>query len=134
MFIEFPGLKPQLEIVFYLINTSVSPIAYSSQLLVADIGKMTSHLLILLAAAVFFVVHLLIFITRPIRSPLKSVGGPFLARFSDVWYFWTVRKGHFEVTNRELHEEHGSCYGNNSIIVVIQDANSSTRLRCALRP
>ncbi|KPM35295.1 hypothetical protein AK830_g11287 [Neonectria ditissima] len=76
---------------------------------------MAAHLLVLLVAAVFFIAHLLVSITRSIRSPLRTVGGPFLARFSDVWYFWTVRKGHFEVTNRQLHEKYGSVvrYGPN---------------------
>ncbi|KAK7428134.1 hypothetical protein QQZ08_005373 [Neonectria magnoliae] len=76
---------------------------------------MPGHLLILLAAPVLFALHLLVCITRSIHSPLRTVSGPFLARFSDVWYFWMVRKGHFEVTNRELHEKYGPVvrYGSN---------------------
>ncbi|KAK5629290.1 hypothetical protein RRF57_005005 [Xylaria bambusicola] len=38
-----------------------------------------------------------------ILSPLRSVPGPFLARCTDVWYLWQVRKGDWEVRNIELH-------------------------------
>ncbi|KAF7555155.1 hypothetical protein G7Z17_g2388 [Cylindrodendrum hubeiense] len=69
---------------------------------------MNSLLLIPVAGTVFLAVQLFIFIVHLIRSPLKSVPGPFLARFSDLWYFWAVRKGRFEQQNRELHQKYGS--------------------------
>ncbi|KAH6972493.1 cytochrome P450 [Ilyonectria sp. MPI-CAGE-AT-0026] len=68
---------------------------------------MNSLLFIPAAGAVFLAVHLFIFIIHLIRSPLKNVPGPFLARFSDFWYFWTVRRGHFEKRNREIHQKYG---------------------------
>ncbi|KAH8651368.1 hypothetical protein BX600DRAFT_516939 [Xylariales sp. PMI_506] len=40
-------------------------------------------------------------------GPLRSIPGPFLARFSDVWYFWQVSRGHFEKVNLTLHAEYG---------------------------
>lgn len=40
-------------------------------------------------------------------SPLKSIPGPFLARFTDAWYLWRLYQGHFEEDNVALHREHG---------------------------
>jgi cytochrome P450 len=44
---------------------------------------------------------------RALFSPLRTVPGPFLARFTDAWYFWTVRKGSFEEVNVNLHKKYG---------------------------
>jgi hypothetical protein len=44
---------------------------------------------------------------RALLSPLKSVPGPFLARFTNAWYFWKVKKAHFEQENQALHERYG---------------------------
>ncbi|KAF2119518.1 cytochrome P450 [Lophiotrema nucula] len=42
-----------------------------------------------------------------LNSPLKSIPGPFLARFSDVWRFWNhYRRQHIE-TQKGLHEKYG---------------------------
>lgn len=43
-----------------------------------------------------------------ILDPLRSVPGPFLARFTRWWYFYAVWKGDFERTNVELHKKLGS--------------------------
>ncbi|SCO16221.1 related to pisatin demethylase cytochrome P450 [Fusarium fujikuroi] len=40
-------------------------------------------------------------------SPLKSIPGPFLARFTDAWYLWRLYKGNFERDNVALHREYG---------------------------
>lgn len=40
-------------------------------------------------------------------SPLRSIPGPFLARFTDSWYLWRLCKGHFERDNVALHREYG---------------------------
>ncbi|KAI1453407.1 cytochrome P450 [Annulohypoxylon moriforme] len=55
----------------------------------------------------FAVFQLLFRIIRHVTSPLRSVPGPFLARFTNLWYFWTLRKAKFEVVNKELHEKYG---------------------------
>uniref|UniRef100_A0A0D2XL07 Pisatin demethylase n=1 Tax=Fusarium oxysporum (strain Fo5176) TaxID=660025 RepID=A0A0D2XL07_FUSOF len=47
--------------------------------------------------------HLLI---HSLSSPLRSVSGPPLARFSRVWYFRQVWTGRFPWTNIELHRKH----------------------------
>ncbi|KAI1100655.1 cytochrome P450 [Jackrogersella minutella] len=51
--------------------------------------------------------RLLFRVYRHLTSPLRSVPGPFLARFTNLWYFWKLTPGSFEVTNQELHEKYG---------------------------
>ncbi|OTB02816.1 hypothetical protein M426DRAFT_322406 [Hypoxylon sp. CI-4A] len=52
-------------------------------------------------------VQLLLRIYRYVKSPLRAVPGPFLARFTDFWYFQKLREGSFEVVNKKLHEKYG---------------------------
>lgn len=40
-------------------------------------------------------------------DPLRSIPGPFLARFTRWWYFIEIYNGSFEVTNIELHKRYG---------------------------
>lgn len=47
-------------------------------------------------------------IARLLRSPLRAVPGPFLARITDAWYFWIVWEGSFEKVNQELHKRYGN--------------------------
>ncbi|KAF5875927.1 putative cytochrome p450 pisatin protein [Botrytis fragariae] len=42
-----------------------------------------------------------------IIDPLRHIPGPFLARFTRVWYCWEIYKGHFERTNKQLHTRYG---------------------------
>lgn len=44
----------------------------------------------------------------PLRSPLRTVRGPFFARFTDGWYFWQVWKGSFQHVNQGLHQKYGN--------------------------
>lgn len=46
-------------------------------------------------------------ICRALISPLKAVPGPFLARFTDLWYLWRLYQGQFEEENLLLHEKYG---------------------------
>lgn len=41
------------------------------------------------------------------HSPLRSVPGPFLARFTKLWYLHRVWNGQFHHENIELHRKHG---------------------------
>ncbi|KAG7151351.1 Pisatin demethylase like protein [Verticillium longisporum] len=41
-------------------------------------------------------------------SPLRSIPGPFLARFTNLWYITRLYRGHFETDALELHETHGA--------------------------
>lgn len=56
---------------------------------------------------VLFFALLIRFLVQLFRSPLRTVPGPFLARFTDGWYFWNVRKGSFQDVNVELHKKYG---------------------------
>ncbi|KAM0216495.1 hypothetical protein ACHAQD_007726 [Fusarium lateritium] len=53
--------------------------------------------------AVYFVQ----FVINSLRSPLRTIPGPWLTRFTDGWYFWNVRKGSFQNVNIDLHKKHG---------------------------
>lgn len=52
--------------------------------------------------------QLLLRVSRALFSPLKDIPGPFWTRFTTLWYFNQVRKGHFECDNIRLHDQYGS--------------------------
>ncbi|KAH7413160.1 cytochrome P450 [Cadophora sp. MPI-SDFR-AT-0126] len=52
-------------------------------------------------------ITLLYFLLAPLLSPQRSIPGPFLARFTRLWYFYQIYKGDFERLNVRLHEEYG---------------------------
>ena len=62
------------------------------------------------AAAALIVARLLLGLYRTIRSPLRSVPGPFLARFTNLWYLWYIYTGNFEQKNIALHRKYGGCF------------------------
>ncbi|KAJ3467707.1 hypothetical protein MRS44_005271 [Fusarium solani] len=41
-------------------------------------------------------------------SPLRAIPGPFLSRFTDLWYLSRLYRGQFEQENLELHERYGN--------------------------
>ena len=47
---------------------------------------------------------------RAISSPLRKVPGPFLARFSRLWYFRHVYNGDYHMTDVELHRKYGMLF------------------------
>lgn len=59
------------------------------------------------AALALVAAQILLIITQTYVSPLRSVNGPFLARFTKLWYFSRVARGSFEVENIELHQRYG---------------------------
>ena len=63
--------------------------------------------LLLLAPALLLAVQLLIRLYQIWASPLASVPGPWLARFTDLWYAWRIDRGQFERDNIALHQKHG---------------------------
>ncbi|KAL0933453.1 cytochrome p450 pisatin [Colletotrichum truncatum] len=75
------------------------------------------------AAALLF--HTAILILQWLRSPLRSIPGPLLAHFTDVWYFLRLKQGSFEKVNLSLHEKYGPIvrYGPNRYS--INDAEAS---------
>lgn len=58
-------------------------------------------------ALVLAVLTVSIYVIKLVRSPLRSVPGPFLARFTRFWYLQQVRAGNFEKVNIELHRKYG---------------------------
>lgn len=62
-------------------------------------------LLAVTAFALFFYVAAALF--NWVRSPLRSIPGPMLARFTDFWYFFRIKQGNFEKVNISLHEKYG---------------------------
>ncbi|KAI1324099.1 cytochrome P450 [Xylariaceae sp. FL0255] len=63
--------------------------------------------LLLYLVLFFCVTYPLYYLVRSITGPLRNVSGPFLARFSDLWFAWQVKTGDFELTNIELHKAYG---------------------------
>ncbi|TGJ87215.1 hypothetical protein E0Z10_g1517 [Xylaria hypoxylon] len=59
------------------------------------------------ASALVLLYYILQQVLRAVLSPLRSVPGPFLARWSDAWYLWQVKGAHWETQNIQLHREHG---------------------------
>ncbi|KAK9780460.1 putative Cytochrome P450 [Seiridium cardinale] len=64
---------------------------------------------------------------RHLTSPLRSIPGPFLARFTDLWYLFQVHRGHFNLVNQKLHEKYGPIvrYGPNRYSFATLDAGKS---------
>lgn len=52
-------------------------------------------------------VIVLYFVLQYLLDPLRAVPGPFLARFTRLWYFLEIYKGSFEETDIKLHEKYG---------------------------
>jgi hypothetical protein len=46
---------------------------------------------------------------RGLISPLRSVPGPFLARFTRLWELRAIYKHDFATYNIELHKKYGAC-------------------------
>lgn len=46
-------------------------------------------------------------VLQVIIDPLRDIPGPFLARFTRLWYLREVYKGSFEFTNIDLHKNYG---------------------------
>jgi hypothetical protein len=69
------------------------------------------HLTVLAwAAAVALVARILFPFLRAVSSPLRDVPGPVVARFTNLWYLWRVKRGSFENDNLELHRKHGELH------------------------
>lgn len=49
----------------------------------------------------------IIIIVQHLRSELRSVPGPWIARITPGWYAWKVWQGSFQQVNRELHQRYG---------------------------
>ncbi|PQE13359.1 cytochrome P450 oxidoreductase protein [Rutstroemia sp. NJR-2017a BVV2] len=70
--------------------------------------SIASKLSVLQGAACVLAGFLLVFyLVRPILSPLRSIPGPFLARYTDAWFLWRVHRGHLEQDFVALHRKYG---------------------------
>ena len=67
-----------------------------------------SFYFVALALSAVLAAKLLYLIYVNLTSPLRSIGGPFLARWTRLWYFSSVSKGKFEHQNIRLHSKYGS--------------------------
>ena len=67
----------------------------------------TYYPLLIAVVALLLLFCLLQILYSAITSPLRSIPGPFLARFTKLWYLWRVYNGHFEQENIELHRKYG---------------------------
>ena len=47
------------------------------------------------------------FLITLVKSPSLSIPGPFLGRFTNLWYLWQMKRGDFHHTNIKLHEKNG---------------------------
>lgn len=57
--------------------------------------------------AILITTQILLFLYKSLTSPLRSVPGPFLARFGRFWYFWRVYLQHWEHEDIALHRKYG---------------------------
>lgn len=67
-------------------------------------GDTAIRLSALLPLAVVFA-HLIPYLTDPFHQ--RSIPGPFLAKFSDIWLGWVSSRGHRSDIVHELHKKHG---------------------------
>ncbi|KAL2066183.1 hypothetical protein VTL71DRAFT_2254 [Oculimacula yallundae] len=71
--------------------------------MISELLSLSPTTLGLLGSGVF----VLYFVLAPLLSPQRSIPGPFLARFTRLWYFSQIYKGDFERQNISLHEQYG---------------------------
>ncbi|KAH6655206.1 cytochrome P450 [Truncatella angustata] len=73
------------------------------------------------------VANVILSIYKHLSSPLRSIPGPFIARFTNFWYLYQLRGGNFEVVNQRLHEKYGPIvrYGPNRYSFATLDAGKA---------
>jgi hypothetical protein len=55
-------------------------------------------------------IYILFLLTQCLLDPLRSIPGPFLARFTRLWYLYAIYKGDFELTDIEFHKRYGAIW------------------------
>lgn len=63
--------------------------------------------LVFLSLSLFLLARVLYTIYKHVTSPERTIPGPWLARFSRLWYFLHVRSGEFHHDNVALHAKYG---------------------------
>ncbi|RKK10137.1 hypothetical protein BFJ65_g15436 [Fusarium oxysporum f. sp. cepae] len=90
---------PSLQVVYFLLAFKI-----------ATLGSMSLYHIesaLLSGLAVFLGASVVLCLYRAIASPLRRIPGPFVSRFSDIWYFLQVKGGNFEKVNIALHQRFG---------------------------
>jgi len=77
-----------------------------------------SFTLIIGVVALLLLFHLIHSVYSCLTSPLRSIPGPFLARFTKLWYLWRVYNGHFEQENITLHRKYGEEAGHSNVLTL----------------
>ena len=60
-----------------------------------------------IAICTVLIVGILPRVLRALLSPVRQIPGPFLARFTRLWYFRQVVRGDFDQVNIQLHRRYG---------------------------
>lgn len=69
---------------------------------------MASYLSMLVQVGITCLVILLLQrVGRAVFDPLRAIPGPFLARFTRLWYTSALAKGNWELQNINLHRKYG---------------------------
>ncbi|KAE8365754.1 cytochrome P450 [Aspergillus caelatus] len=64
-------------------------------------------LIIIYAVLAALCCYIVLTVYEQVRSPLRDIPGPFVARFSSLWYLYKSYRGNFHHENIELHRKHG---------------------------
>ncbi|TLD11693.1 hypothetical protein PspLS_11758 [Pyricularia sp. CBS 133598] len=62
-------------------------------------------------ASAIIILQFIWFLVNQVRSPLRRIPGPLLARFSPAWYAWKVGQGSFPEVNVDLHQKYETGVG-----------------------
>jgi hypothetical protein len=65
----------------------------------------------LLLVAAPLAVLVILALVKQLLSPLRSVPGPFAAKWTDLWYLIRVSRGNYEQDGITLHEKYGEYTG-----------------------
>lgn len=74
--------------------------------------------LVIAVVALLLLFRLIHSVYSCLTSPLRSIPGPFLARFTKLWYLWRVYNGHFEQENIALHRKYGEEAGHSNVLTL----------------
>jgi Gpi18-like mannosyltransferase len=73
---------------------------------------------IAIGVSILLILHLL---WHYVRSPLKNIPGPFLAKFTNLWRLFHVLTGHAQRTQKQLHDRYGSAVRLGPNLVTLSD-------------
>ena len=74
--------------------------------------------LVVALVALLLLFRLIYSVYSCLTSPLRSIHGPFFARFTKLWYLWRVYNGHFEQENIALHCKYGKEASHSNVLTL----------------